>query len=224
MTSPVVDNEDLDFGEWVEKHGRKALIGLTVVLVIAGAIWLYMASARRKEAFASAELARARTTAEQGNLPLAANDLTRLSEQFSGTRAGDEASVLLAQIRLLQGQRDMAVTALQEFVQGNHTDDSKASAYALLGGGLEDQGKIREAGEAYRRASETAPVDFLKASYMLEAGRAFTAAADTAQARRAYEFVLTNYGELDQAAEARVRMAEIGGTVPPPPPAKREDS
>ena len=206
--------EDLDFSEWLEKHGRTAaIIGISLV-VLAAAVWLFLASGRRKEAFAAADLARARATAESGNLPLAASDLTRLSERFGGTRAGDEAVVLLNQIRLLQGQRDVAVTSLQEFVRTGANDDAKASAYGLLAGGLEDQGNYREAAEAYRQASQLAKVDFLRAGYLLEAGRTFALAGDTAAARTAYGDVLTRYDSLDQAAEARVRLGEIGGTVP----------
>lgn len=218
MTAPVTETtevrEELDFSEWMERHGRTLAIVAISLLVLATAIWLFLASGRRKEAFAAQDLARARATAESGNLPLAANDLSRLAERFRGTKAGDEAAVLLNQIRLLQGQRDVAVTSLQEFVSGSHTDDSKASAYGLLGAGLEDKGQFREAADSYRQAARHAQVDFLKAGYLLEAARTFVLAGDSTAARTAYGEVLSRFGELDQAAEARVRMAEIGGTVP----------
>lgn len=224
MTAATTDNttteapapaaDDFDFNDWMQRHGRTATIAGIVLLVLAAATWLFIASGRRKEAFAAADLARARATAESGNLPLAANDLSRLAERFSGTRAGDEAAVLLNQIRLLQGQRDVAVTALQEFVRSGANDDAKASGYGLLGAGLEEQGKFREAAEAYRQAAHLAKVDFLRAGYLLEAGRTFALAGDSAAARTAYSDVLTRYDSLDQAAEARVRLAEIGGQIP----------
>ncbi len=217
MTSPDAgksDLEDLDLAEWLQKHGRTAaIVGGAVALVAAGT-WLYLASAKRKEQFAAQELVRARASAESGNLPLASADLTRLIERFGGTDAADEGVILLNQLRLLQGQRDVAITALQEFVRGRHGADVEASAYGLLAGGLEDQGKLREAGQAYREASAKARLDFLKAGYLLDAGRALAAGGDSTGAKAAYAEVLERYGELDQAAEARVRLAELGGTVP----------
>lgn len=221
MTSPessLPKIEELDFMDWAAKNGRKLAIGSGTALVVAAAVLLFISSARRKEAFAQQELAQARSTAEAGNLPLAASDLTRLIERFGGTRAADEAMIVQTQIRLVQNQRDLAVSGLQQFVSKSHDDNVQASAYGLLGAGLEDQGKPKEAGDAYRRASEHAQRDFLKAQYLIDAGRAYTAAGDTAAARSAYGEVLSQFARLNQAAEARVRMAELGGTVPPPPP------
>lgn len=207
-----------DFAEWVRTSGRSAglAVGAVIVLVLGG--WLYVSSENRKEAFASQSLMQARAEAESGNLPLAASDLTRLVERFGGTRAADQAIILLNQTRLVQGQRDLAINALRGFVSASHPDYVKASAYGLLGGALEDAGKSREAADAFRKAAQSARLDFLKATYLIDAGRAFTAAGDTAAAKAAYSEVLTAHGRLDQAAEARVRMAEIGGVVPPPPP------
>ncbi|MFI5213784.1 MAG: tol-pal system YbgF family protein, partial [Gemmatimonadales bacterium] len=208
-----------DFGQWIKENGRTAAIAAGLVAAAAVGIWLYIASESRKEEFASQALMQARGEAESGNLPLAGTDLTRLIERFDGTKSADQAVILLNQTRLVQGQRDVAINALRQFVSGRHADYVKASAYALMGGALEDAGRSREAAEAFHQASQNARLDFLKAQYLIDAGRAFTAAKDTTAARTAYGEVLSKYGRLDQAAEARVRMAEIGGAVPPAPPA-----
>lgn len=216
--------EDRDWMAWLQEHGRTAAFAAGAVVVVAAGVWLYVSSAARKASFASQALTQARTSAESGNLPLAASDLGRLIDRFGGTAAADEAVILLNQIRLLQGQKDAAVQSLQQFVRGAHADYVKASAYALLGGGLEDQGKTREASSAYHEASRAARLDFLKAQYLMDAGRTLAASGDTAGARAAYGEVLQKYAELQQAAEARIRMAEIGGEVPPPPKPRREGS
>jgi len=221
MTAP--DNTsstlgDLNWSEWAARNGRKTAIGAGFVVVAAASLFLYKSSQDRKESFAAQALMQARNSVESGNLPLAAADLSKLADRYSGTRAADEAQILLNQVRIVQGQRDVAVNALQQFVRGRHADYVLASAYALLGSGLEDQGKVRDAAEAYRQASAAARLDFQKAQYLLDAGRAFTSAGDSTAAKAAYDNVLTNFGRIDQAAEARVRMAELGGTVPAPPP------
>ncbi len=217
--SPKRISSSDDLAEWIRENGRAAVV--TAVLVAAAALgtWLYMVSENRKEAFASEALMQARGEAEAGNLPLAANSLTRLIERFGGTNAAEQAVILLNQTRLIQGQRDIAINALRQFVSSRHSDYVKASAYALMGGALEDAGRSREAAEAFHQASQNSRLDFLKAQYLIDAGRAFTAARDTTAARTAYGEVLSKYSRLDQAAEARVRMAEIGGAVPPIPAA-----
>jgi tetratricopeptide (TPR) repeat protein len=214
-TTPVAER---DWGEWFRTHAREAGYAAAGVAIVAGAVWLYVTSEARKETFAAQALTQARSEAEAGNLPLAANDLNRLIDRYGGTKAADEAGVLINEVRLIQGQIDVAVKELQTFVTKSHPKYVLASGWALLGGGLENQKKFKDAAQAYRRASEMAPHDFLKAQYLLDAGRVLAVAGDSAGARAAYGEVLEKYGELGQAAEARVRMGEVGGTVPPAKP------
>lgn len=228
MTAPVSSGTsasaaDQDWAAWGKENARKLMIASGAVIVLGAGGWLYVTSQQRKEEFASQALTSARGSAEAGNLPLAARDLATIVQRFGGTRSADEAFILLNQIRLLQGQGDSAIAALQQFVRARHPDYMKASAYGLLAGGLEDENKLREAGDAYRQAAGAAPLDFLRAQYLIDAGRAFAAVGDTTAARAALGEVLDKYGALDLAAEARVRMAEIGGTVPAPPPPDRSN-
>jgi tetratricopeptide (TPR) repeat protein len=207
-----------DWGQWFKEHARQLAYGAAAAVLVAAAIWVYVVSEARKEQFASQALVDARTSAEAGNLPLAANDLARLMDRYGGTRAADEAVVLLNEIRLVQGQTDIAVKALQSFVQKSHRGYVMASAYALLGGGLENEHKFRDAADAYRHAADAATHDFLRAQYLIDVGRVLAVAGDTAGAQAAYGEVVSKYGELPQAAEARVRLGEVGGATPPAKP------
>ncbi len=203
-----------DWGEYFRTHAREVAYGATAVVVIGVAIWLYVTSEMRKQAFAAQALSQARAEADAGNLPLAANDLSRLVDRYGGTRAADDAVVLLNDVRLLMGKTADAVQDLRVFLAKGHPKDILASGWSLLGGGLESQRKFKDAAAAYRKVAEIATHDFLRAQGLLDAGRVLTAAGDTAGARAAYGELLEKYGELSQAAEARVRMGEVGGTVP----------
>lgn len=227
MSAPIVSGVsglgERDWLAWARERSWPLGIGLAAVVLLPAAAWLQLTSARRKEAFAAQALVQARTSVEVGNLPLAASDLARLVDRFGGTRAAEQATILLGQIRLVQGQTDSAVGGLETFLRSRRPDYVRASALALLAAALEQQGKMREAGDAYRRAAAAEPQDFLKAEYLTDAGRTLAAGGDTAAARDAYAQVLAQYGELVQSREARVRMAEIGGTVPPPTPGPRRN-
>ena len=207
-----------DWGEWIKEHSRDVLLAVGVVAVVAVGVWLYITSEARKESFAAQSLNKARGDAQAGDLSLAAYDLSQLIDRYGGTKAADEGSILLNQVRLVQGgpQTEAAVKSLQTFVQKGHPAYILASAWQLLGGGLEQERKYREASEAYKKASAAARYDFLKAQNLLDAGRTLAIAGDSAGARAAYGEVLEKYGTLNQAAEARVRMGELGGTVPAP--------
>src|SRR4051794_12704185 len=82
---------DENLADFLKANGRKLGIGAGIVVALALVVWLWQSSARRKEAFASQELLQARASAEAGNMPLAASDLTKLIERFNGTKAADEA-------------------------------------------------------------------------------------------------------------------------------------
>jgi predicted negative regulator of RcsB-dependent stress response len=203
-----------DWGEYFRTHSRELAYGATAVVVIGVAIWLYVTSEMRKQAFAAQALSQARAEVDAGNLPLAANDLTRLVDRYGGTRAADDAVVLLDDVRLLMGRTEVAVQDLRKLVAGSHSKDILASGWSLLGSGLESERKFKDAAAAYRKVAEVATHDFFRAQGLLDAGRVLTVAGDTAGARAAYGELLEKYGELSQAAEARVRMGEVGGTVP----------
>lgn len=205
-----------DWGQWAVEHTRQLIYAAAGVVVLIAAVWLYVTSERRKEAFASQALSAARTDAESGNLPLAANDLSRLIDRYGGTRAADDAVILLNQVRLIEGggQVPLVVSDLQKFVKGSHPDYVLASAWSLLGGALEQESKYKDAAQAYGEASKVATHDFLKAEYLLDRGRTLAIAGDSAAARSAYAEVVEKYGELAQSQEARARLGQLGGSLP----------
>ncbi len=207
-----------DWGRWAVEHTRQLVYGAAGAVVLVAVVWLYVTSERRKEAFASQALSAARSDAESGNLPLAANDLTRLIDRYGGTQAADEAVILLSQVRLVEGagQVGLVVSDLQNFVKGRHPDYVLASAWSLLGNAFEQENRFRDAAQAYGEAVKVATHDFLKAEYLLDRGRTLAIAGDSANARAAYSEVVEKYGELEQAQEARVRLGQLGGTAPAP--------
>ena len=83
-----------------------------------------------------------------------------------------------------------------------------AQTQALLGVALENTRKPAEAAAAYRAAVDAAELDYLKAQYLLDAGRAWMAAGKPDEAAKAYREIIAKYDKTAALTEAKVRLAE----------------
>ena len=200
-------------GEWVKAH-RQLSSWIGAILVVGAGLFAWNLSAqRRSEEIASRELQGARFAFENQNLPLAASELAKVVENYSGTNAAEEARLLLANVRLLQGQPQQAVAVMKDYAPGAGRA-YRAQAFGLLGGAYENMGRFREAGGAYEDGSAAARLDFMKAQLLADAGRAWTTAGDTAKAVAAYQRILKDFAKEGAATEAKVRLGELTkGTV-----------
>ena len=195
-------------GAWVKAHRQLSFWIGGIVVVGAGLFIWNLSTQRRSEEIASRDLQGARFAFENQNLPLAASELAKVVENYSGTNAAAEARLLLANVRLLQGQPQQAVAVMKDYAPGAGSA-YRAQAYGLLAGAYENMGRFREAGEAYENASAAARLDFMKAQFLADAGRAWTVAGDTAKAVAAYQRILKEFEKQPAAAEAKVRLGEL---------------
>jgi outer membrane protein assembly factor BamD (BamD/ComL family) len=179
------------------------------VLVLGLLAWFMVTSGRRKEEFAQRSLNQARTAAEAGNLPLASSELQKVIDTYKGTDAATEAMLTLNQVRMVNGQSELAVVGLRDFLKTNPEPKYQAPANGLLGSALENSGHLGDAGAAYQKASESATLEYLKARYLIDAGRAYRAAGKTAEATAAYRTVIEKFPRSSSFTEAQVRLAEL---------------
>jgi tetratricopeptide (TPR) repeat protein len=201
--------------DWIQGHRRTVVAGTAAIATVAVLGWFTLEYRRNKEEAASEALAQARFASQSGNFPLAANDLSRVIDQFSGTSAADEAVILLAQVRLLQEQPNLAAEELQAAL-GNLSQQFQAPAHGLLGTALENTGRMVEAAQAYESAADACWYDGVAAQYLNDAARAWWASGDLDAAIATYERVLEEHPESSSATEARVRLGELRGMARPP--------
>ena len=200
---------------WAAAHRQATTYAGVIVVLAAGLFWWNRLSTRRSEAIARDELLQARAAFESKNYPFAASELSKIAENYSGTMAASEATLLLGQARLLQGQAQQAVAVLEGFAPRAHRA-YRAQAYGLLGAAYENLGRPVEAAAAYMSGAEAAELGFLEAQLLSDAARAYVAAGNTAQALEAYRRIVGTLGETPSAPEARVRIGELtkGAGVP----------
>jgi predicted negative regulator of RcsB-dependent stress response len=194
---------------WYRERPRLLIAAAVVVALLALVGWFMVDSGRRKEEFASRSLGQAREAAEAGNLPLASSELQKLITAYKGTDAASEAVITLNQIRLVNGQSELAAAGLKEYLADKPPEQYVTPAYGLLAAALENSKRFEEAGQAYTQASEAAEVDYLKAQYLVDAGRAYREGGKADAAAKAYRRVMEKYPDSPSFTEARVRLAEL---------------
>ena len=207
-----VHSHDRPFSErvvdWINAHKQISSWIAVILVVAAGLLVLKFTSDRRSEEAASRELQGARFAFENQNFPLAASEFARIVENYSGTNAAEEARLLLANVRMLQGQPQQAIEVMRDFAPGAGRA-FRAQAYGLLGAAYENTGRFRDAAEAYENGSAAARLDFQKAQLLSDAGRAWTTAADTAKAIAAYKRIINDFPKEGMVTEAKVRLGEL---------------
>lgn len=194
---------------WFQDSKRQAVAAAAVAAIIALGIWFVVTSGQRKEQFANRVYSQALATADQGNLPQASADLQRVIQTYGGTEAADEAVLALNQIRMASGQSELAAANLSEFVAKKPAPRFAAPAYGLLAEAQENAKKFAEAAAAYEQAAANAGITFVKASYLVSAGRAYRLAGKTQDAIRAYQTVVEKYPDAPAVNEAKVRLGEL---------------
>ena len=193
---------------WTRTH-RQATSWISTIVIVGAVLFVWTASStRRSEAIAGRQLQGARYAFDNNNLPLAASELARIIENYSGTSAAAEGRLLLAQVRLTQGQPQQAVELLRDWAPGAGAA-FRAQGYGLLGAAYENLGKARDAAEAYQNGAERARMSFLMAQMLSDAGRAWAAAGDTTKAIAAYRRIVDDMPKEPAVTEATVRLGEL---------------
>ncbi len=193
---------------WVRRYRRQVGWGLAILVIAAGLFGWKRVSTRQSERNASQQLNAARFALESKNYALAASELARIRENYSGTRSANEASILLAQVRLAQGQGQQALDVLKQFAPQAHAD-YRSQAFGLLGAAYENLAHPKEAAEAYEAASRHGRLPFQRAQFLSDAGRAWLAAGDTVRAKAAYQEIVAKLGSTSTAVEAKARLGEL---------------
>ncbi len=212
MTAPTEHTERdpvVRIAEWIKKNQKMLIIVAAIVVGAIAAVMYMRVSSQRRENFANTMLSNARAVVASGNVALAITDLSDLVTSHRGTIAAEEAEILLARLRLSEGQGAAAVQTLQEYIQRGPSDQFRAAAYGLLGAALEQTVNLPDAAAAYENAADEAWYDFLSAQYLLDAGRVFMTIGDTASAVTTFRKIIDELPETDMVMEARLRLGEL---------------
>src|SRR6476646_4146825 len=136
---------------------NRQLIAIGAAVLVAALIgWFVVTSNRRKEEFAARSLTQA--------------------------RSATEAVITLNQVRMVNGQSELAAVGLRDFLASKPAPKFAAPAYGLLGAALENAQKWSDAGDAFSNAAKSADLDYLRARYLVDAGRSYREGGKTQEA------------------------------------------
>src|SRR5947209_14627513 len=152
--------------EWIKGHRQVATYAAVVLALAAGLFAWSLLTTKTAERNAGSQLEQGRLALDSKNYPLAASVLAQVVENYSGTHAAQEGAILLAQVRLAQGQTQQAIDVLQRYAP-TADKDFRAQAYGLLGAALENALKPQDAPAAYEQAAApAAQFPFLRAQFL----------------------------------------------------------
>jgi predicted negative regulator of RcsB-dependent stress response len=199
------------FLDWFHVNSKLVAVGGVVVLMAAAGVWYYRTAKTQKLENADKQLLVAKQSLAQGNpnLPLAESDLKKVADRYAGTPAGDEAGMLLAQIKLEKGDNQGAVAYLKELSGKLSSGPNAAAAGGLLGDAYAQLDKPAEAAAEYEKAAGKTEMPNEKAYLLSKAGHAYMAAGKHPEARRIWEGLAASQQTPALAAEARVRLGEL---------------
>jgi predicted negative regulator of RcsB-dependent stress response len=192
---------------WAEMHSRLLTMIAVAIIVAAGGFWFYTKSHEARARNAATALQQAQLAVGSGNLALAQSNLEKIVDRYSATRSGKQARLVLAEVRYDRGQFADGVSVLEPLT---HDGDKglQASAYNLVGAGLEQQKKFEDAAKAYRQAADVTPYQIDRDQYLAGAARALTEGDKLDEAKALWSQLASDPASA-VAAEARVRLGEI---------------
>lgn len=193
--------------EWFQVHAREAFWAGVAVIVLAGGFWFYRLSQQAQTRNASVALDEAEQAIASQNMPLAQNDLEKLTRRWPGTPAGKVALILLAQVHYQKGEYQQGVDALKPLTSA---DDKffTPGALSLAAAGMEQMKNYQQAAALYQQASDKSQFESDRAVNLSAAARNLLAAGKVEEAKALY-VKLSADPEGYGSAEARVRLGEL---------------
>ena len=196
---------------WVQANAKPIFMGLGGAVLIAAGVFGYRYLSASKIAESSTALYAAQIPLLDGKLPEAQAALQKVATKYSGTSAGQQATLLLAQALYDQKQYQGGITVLEK-ARGGASREMQASIEGLMAGGYEGLGNLEKAAEAYGKAAAVAMSPAEKKLYQTSQGRSLMLAGKLEDARKIFtELAADNSSQYAQ--EARVRLGEIAGAA-----------
>lgn len=198
-------------GAFIVQYTREIVIAVLLVAVSALLGYWYSSSRQTWLENAARAIAPARTAMQQERYAEAIPVFERVRKEYGGSPAAAEAALGLADAYFRTGKPDEAKTLYQAYLDEYEGDDEILTISARAGiAACEEQKKnYEEAARQYRQLAERYPDSFLAPRFLIDAGRCYQAADQTAQAKDMYDRVVTAYADSRFVQDAKTALAAL---------------
>ncbi|HEY4154509.1 MAG TPA: tetratricopeptide repeat protein [Puia sp.] len=199
-----------------DRYGKQALIGVVVLLLVAGVYFGYRHFVQEpKEKQAEEAMFRAEDYFRMDSIKLALSGdnvnagFTKVISRYPGTAAASLASFYAGSCYLKLGDFNNAVKYLKDF--RTPALQVQAKAYGLLGDAYSELNKKEEAVAAYKKAGTTFEKDdIISPEYLFRAGYLYESMGRNREAIEMYQLVKDKYPGSQRGFDIDRYLARLG--------------
>ncbi len=210
----TVENKGIEsLSQFLENNRQNVMIAGIALIVVAAGIYYYSnfyQPAFETEAGDSFFMAERYYGQDSLNQALNGDGMNlgmiAIADEYSGTKAGNQAAYYAGRILLDQGKFEEALDYLGDVSM----DDEKMSAQVitLKGDCNSELEQYETAADLYIQAANSRTNELTTPYALLKAGMAYEEAGDPSEALEAYETLSANYAESQYAQKIEIRIAK----------------
>ena len=217
LESPEALAEQLSKGEEFLKSNSNLLTYIVVglLLVIGGGFWFFKINLPEKEQLAQTEMFQAQFYFEADSLNKALNGdgvnegFLYIIDEYSMTDAANISNFYAGVCYMKKGEFETALEYLKAFSSSDLL--IQARAYSLIGDANMELNNVGDAISAYKKASNYKPNKYFTPMYIMKLALAFETNKDYKGAVEAYNKLLEEFPEAEEANDAKKYKALAEG-------------
>ena len=209
---PPMDIDADSLLDMLSAKRREISIAAIVIAAVGGSLILWRQSNVKKEDNAERAFQTAANSFYSGNFALARTDLQKMVDRYSGTTAGLQGAMLLAQANYNEGKWADGIKVLEAAQKSGSVGPFAASLEALIAIGHADQNKYDEAAKHAQLAADKARFPADKDIYRADVARMLALAGKKEEARKIWA-ELASRPESPVWGEAHVRLGELEAAI-----------
>ncbi|WP_020526704.1 tetratricopeptide repeat protein [Flexithrix dorotheae] len=215
MENPEAIQESLSKSQEFATSHKNLLTGIfAAIILLLGGFFYYQWYNSNQEVTAQEQLFPAIFYLQKDSLNKAldgdgnfTDGFVAIAEDYSSTKAGNLANFYAGVSYLKLGEYDNAINYLQQFDESGVLIEARD--YCLLGDAYMEKGDYANAITNYKKASETDPNKEFTPIYLMKLAIAHESADDLAAAKEAYQEIIDDYKDSQEATKAKKYLARI---------------
>ncbi len=192
--------------EFVNRNKLPLTIALVVLLALAFAGAYFVRNHQLNESRAQVLMNRGVMLYGEGEFDAASTWFERVTSEYAGTSAGEEAAYYTAALALRKGELEQARTAFEAFIaKGSANGFLLAAAHGGVAATFEREGNWKSAAEAWQKAANTrSEQNFNQAQQLFNAALCWEKAGEAAKAKSLVDRLLEEYPTSSLKSRAEV--------------------